>query len=83
MTNKDFAEEMTTVLEPTIAFQNEIILRENTTGDDLYFITSGVVEIFLSSARNAAYVAIGDGCYFGEVSLLLGVRRTASAKTTT
>ena len=83
VTHKNFAEEMTAALEPTIAFQNEIILRENTTGEEMYFILSGVVEIFLASAKNAAYLAIGDGCYFGEVSLLLGIRRTASAKTKT
>ena len=124
--NKDFAEEMTNAIEPTIAFNNEVIMRENTTGDEMYFINSGVVEIFVAGAKNSAYVAIGDGCvsgaegsigelpiysrkfcppslfsiillatrpqhihtthktqYFGEVSLLLGVRRTASARTKT
>lgn len=81
--NKQFTEEMTSALEPTIAFTNEIILREKTTGDEMFFINNGVVEIFMAGAQNAAYVAIGDGCYFGEVSLLLGVRRTASARTKT
>lgn len=83
VTNKEFAEEMATILEPVISFQNEIVIREKTTGDEMYFISSGVVEIFLAGANNSTYVAIGDGCYFGEVSLLLGIRRTASAKTKT
>ena len=60
--NKDFAEEMTNAIEPTIAFNNEVIMRENTTGDEMYFINSGVVEIFVAGAKNSAYVAIGDGC---------------------
>jgi hypothetical protein len=60
--NKHFAEEMVTVIEPMISFQNEIVLRENTTGDDMYFIGSGVVEIFLAGTMNSAYVVIGDGC---------------------
>lgn len=81
--NRSFSEEMTTIIEPTIAFTDEVILRENTTGEDMFFISSGVVEIFLAGAQNSAYVAIGDGCYFGEVSLLLGIRRTASARTKT
>lgn len=64
--NKDFAEEMTNAIEPTIAFNNEIIMRENTTGDEMYFINSGVVEIFVAGAKNSAYVAIGDGCVSGR-----------------
>ena len=63
--NKDFAEEMTNAIEPTIAFNNEIIMRENTTGDEMHFINSGVVEIFVAGAKNSAYVAIGDGCVSG------------------
>ena len=62
VTNKEFAEEMTAAIEPVLAFQNEIIFRENTTGDDMYFINSGVVEIFVAAAINSTYVAIGDGC---------------------
>jgi hypothetical protein len=60
--NKHFAEEMSTMIEPMISFQNEVVIRENTTGDDMYFISSGVVEIFLAGTRNSTYVAIGDGC---------------------
>ena len=60
--NKDFAEEMTNAIEPTIAFNNEVIMRENTTGDEMFFINSGVVEIFVAGSKSSAYVAIGDGC---------------------
>ena len=60
--NKYFAEEMVAALEPMISFQNEIILRENTTGGEMYFISSGVVEIFLAGSNSSSYVAIGDGC---------------------
>ena len=84
LTNKSFAEEISTVIVPTIAFTDEIILRENTVGKEMYFIQSGIVEIFIArSTDNSAYLTIGDGCYFGEVSLLLGCRRTASARTKT
>lgn len=62
VTNKEFAEEMATILEPVISFHNEVVIRENSTGDEMFFISSGVVEIFLAGAQNAAYVAIGDGC---------------------
>ena len=62
VTNKSFAEELTTVIEPMISFPNEVILRENTTGDEMFFINYGVVEIFITGAQNSVYVAIGDGC---------------------
>jgi hypothetical protein len=62
VTNKQFAEEMVTAIEPVISFQNDIVVREKTTGDEMFFISSGVVEIFLAGAQNTTYVAIGDGC---------------------
>jgi CRP-like cAMP-binding protein len=83
ITNKSFAEEMSAAIDPFISFPNEVIIRENTMGHEMYFISSGVVEIFLPGSKSASYVAIGDGCFFGEVSLLLNTKRTASARTKT
>eukprot|EP00804_Cyclotella_cryptica_P003159 CCRYP_013773-RB/>CCRYP_013773-RB protein AED:0.20 eAED:0.20 QI:2230/1/1/1/0.8/0.83/6/278/680 len=81
--NKEFAGEISCCIEPNIVFANEIIMREKTTGDEMFFIHSGVVELFVSASQLLSYVAIGDGCYFGEVSVLLGIQRTASAKSRT
>ncbi len=58
----NFAQDISCVIEPAIVFANEVIMRESTTGDEMYFISSGVVEIFVSSIKNVAYLAIGDGC---------------------
>ena len=60
--SKDFAQEIACFIEPTIVFANELIMKEQTTGDDMFFICSGVVEIFISSLKCASYLAIGDGC---------------------
>lgn len=60
--SKDFAQDIACVIEPTIVFANEVIMREQTTGDEMFFICSGVVEIFVSSFKCASYLAIGDGC---------------------
>ena len=60
--HRDFAEGISYVIEPTIVFANEVIMKEQTTGDDMFFILSGVVEIYVSSKQIASYVAIGDGC---------------------
>ena len=60
---KEFAADISSILEPTIVFANEVILREGQTGDEMFFICSGVVEIFVSgSGQVASYVSIGDGC---------------------
>lgn len=60
--NADFAGEISCCIEPNIVFANEIIMKEKTTGDDMFFIHSGVVEIFVTSSQFSSYVAIGDGC---------------------
>jgi len=60
--NRDFAQDIACVIEPTMVFANEVIMREQTTGDEMFFIGSGVVEIFISSSKSASYLAIGDGC---------------------
>ncbi len=68
VTNRNFAEELIAVIEPVMTFEDEVVFREDTTGEEMYFINSGVVEIYLSGLRNIEYVAIGDGCVSGTVS---------------
>lgn len=81
--HKFFAEELATVIESTIAFTDEVLMKERTVGEEMYFINSGVVDIYLDEDKKRIYCTIGDGCFFGEVSILLGIRRTASVKTRT
>ena len=78
--NEVFALEVATKLNIDIIFENEVVVRENMSGSEIFFIFSGVIEIYLESAADLTYVAIGDGCYFGEVSVMLGCKRTASAR---
>ena len=68
--NADFAGEISCCIEPNIVFANETIMREKTTGDDMFFIHSGVVEIFVASSQFSSYVAIGDGCVSSKHSHL-------------
>jgi hypothetical protein len=68
--NRGFAEEISTMIEPMIVFDNEVIIRERTTGDELFFISSGVVEIFITHKdKVVSYIAIGDGCVSGFILL--------------
>lgn len=117
-TGNGFISSLATSLTPMVAFQDDIIIEEGTTGDSMFFISSGKILIYVeeftkedtpipnsnsSSKRvpkprgNSSTVSEDDswlapklvpiasisaGSFFGEVSLVLPVRRTASAKAT-
>ena len=56
-----------------------IICRENDPGDAFYIILSGSVEVF--SEQTGKYIATRSaGEFFGEMSLLMGIPRTASVR---
>ena len=59
-----------------------IILHEGTTGDAFYIVSKGVVEIVLPRPNQSDVVAaqLGPGQYFGEMQLLHGQKRSASAR---
>ena len=59
-----------------------MILQEGTTGDAFYIVTKGMVEIVLQRPNQSDVVAVqlGPGQYFGEMQLLQGQKRSASAR---
>ena len=60
---------------------NEICV-ENSPGDEMYLIRSGQVKIKKQFDEDEMDLAIlGDGDFFGEMALLLGGNRTATALT--
>jgi small-conductance mechanosensitive channel len=59
---------------------NSIIVRENEPGDSFYIILSGSIEVF-SERANKHLTTLQAGDFFGELSLLLGIRRTATVRT--
>ncbi|MGK7872692.1 MAG: mechanosensitive ion channel domain-containing protein [Xenococcaceae cyanobacterium] len=59
---------------------DQIICRENDPGDSFYIILSGSVEVF--SEKTGKYIATRSaGEFFGEMSLLMDIPRTASVRT--
>ncbi len=59
---------------------DQIVCEENTPGDSFYIILRGSVEIF--SKRVEQYIAtLNEGEFFGEMSLLLGIPRSATVRT--
>ncbi|MGP1387445.1 MAG: mechanosensitive ion channel domain-containing protein [Thainema sp.] len=60
---------------------SELIFREGDPGDAFYVILSGQVEV-LAERLQKRLTILEAGQFFGEVSLLLGIPRTATVRTT-
>ena len=58
---------------------SDLIFREDDPGNAFYVILSGSVEIFVEKLQKRLTV-LQPGQFFGEVSLLLGIPRTATAR---
>jgi len=59
----------------------EIIFRENDAGDRMYVILEGQVSIFksIAASSNRLLITLQKGDFFGEMALLEGLPRSASA----
>ncbi|KAJ8967633.1 hypothetical protein NQ314_002752 [Rhamnusium bicolor] len=66
-------------LVPEIYLPNDIIVKCGTSGDSMYFLSSGTVAVYARSGKEICHLQ--DGAYFGEISLILkGEKRTATVK---
>lgn len=94
--NHAFIDNLVTKLRgPLICFPKEVIFYEGTMGHRMYFIYSGVIGIYSAHATDeededvevtgmgSIIAAISNGCYFGEVAMLMKCRRTAAARSET
>jgi len=61
--------------------EGEYICREDEPGDAFYVILAGSVEIYVEKI-NKFLTNLSAGAFFGELSLLLGIPRTATVRTT-
>ncbi|MUG91089.1 mechanosensitive ion channel [Scytonema sp. UIC 10036] len=58
---------------------SEVLFRENDPGDAFYIILSGAVEVYVEKI-NKHLTNLQAGKFFGEISLMLGIPRTASIR---
>ena len=60
--------------------KNSLFMREDTEGNEMFFIASGRVRIYRSGDRGKEFTLafLDEGDFFGEIALLTGSRRTAN-----
>ncbi|MBI1239853.1 MAG: cyclic nucleotide-binding domain-containing protein [Alphaproteobacteria bacterium] len=71
--------EITQILRSRTARAGEVIAEGGTAADGMYFITSGEVELALQHST----ITLGDGDFFGELSLFGAMRRGGTATAVT
>ncbi|MBZ8183277.1 mechanosensitive ion channel domain-containing protein [Oscillatoria salina] len=59
--------------------ESEILFREDDPGDAFYIVLSGAVEVYVEKI-NKHLTILKKGAFFGELSLVLGIPRTASVR---
>jgi len=80
--NEDFLREIVLLLEPRIYMPGDVIFREGEPGDAMYFVSSGMVEVYSESDPSLDSILLGEGSHFGEIALTGQASRTRSVRTT-
>ena len=75
-----FVREAIQMLKPLIYLPEDYIIRQGEYGDCMYFLSSGEIEVLVNDKQVAK---LGPGSTFGETSLLIGEKRSASIHTLT
>jgi monovalent cation:H+ antiporter-2, CPA2 family len=65
--------ELLTLFKPRSAAPGERVIRAGDLGNEMFFISSGAVEVSIPGKK----IHLGPGDFFGEMALLTGGRRTA------
>ncbi len=60
-------------------YPSQVLFKEGDPGDAFYIVLSGSVEVFVEKI-NKHLTNLGAGKFFGELSLMLGIPRTASVR---
>jgi len=66
-------------LEPVITQPGGYLVTAGDAPDGIYFIASGTVEV-ISADGDTVHATLGAGEYFGDLTLMLGERRSASVR---
>ncbi|XP_068704187.1 uncharacterized protein [Montipora foliosa] len=69
--------------KPVYFLSNEYVVRKGDMGQEMYFVHRGVVEVVSEHAEPIVIHVLGEGSFFGEISMALSCPRIASVRTQT
>jgi glucose-6-phosphate 1-dehydrogenase len=76
-----FLHNLSMMLRPVVCSPGDMVIQQGETGREMYFICRGQVEVLDGAGRRLS--VLGEGEYFGEMSLLLAQPRNASVRAVT
>ncbi|XP_067951844.1 potassium/sodium hyperpolarization-activated cyclic nucleotide-gated channel 1-like [Watersipora subatra] len=76
--DESFVTDVITKLQFEMFQPSDIIIKEGTKGDRMFFIQEGLIEILTDEGK--IVTRLGDGSYFGEICLLTKKCRTATVR---
>jgi CRP-like cAMP-binding protein len=75
--------ELSAICHEKPATANDVIIKQNTTGNEMYIVAAGSVEVFIEGLSNArSLVVLGKGQVIGEMALIDQGYRSASVRAT-
>ncbi|KAJ3042632.1 Kinesin-like protein kif27 [Rhizophlyctis rosea] len=74
-----FEQRLRKLMAPKVFLKDEMIIRKNDVGREMYFLVKGRVEV-LSGDLQRCYNVIDKGSFFGELGVLYDIPRTASVR---
>ncbi len=80
--DKLFISNLMSIMNPTVCSSGDMIIKEGSYGQQMYFLVKGCVEITGGTGKNGKklkqYIVLREGAFFGELSLLLNTKRSAT-----
>ncbi len=73
----EFIREIALQMRPVVFMPGDFVYKAGEQGNDMYFITRGMIEVI---ANGAVQATLKEGDFFGEISLVLSQPRTASIR---
>lgn len=79
--NKDFVLHIVSLLAPLFVGPGETLYSEGEVALEMFFLVKGVVEIVADiDGAEVQCAVMREGSYFGELALLMGIRRSTTAR---
>ncbi|MDR3547166.1 MAG: cyclic nucleotide-binding domain-containing protein [Candidatus Pacebacteria bacterium] len=78
LSESSFIIAMVNQLKPIICLFGDYIVRRGEMADSMYFLKKGLIRVLCADDENVTLAYLGEGCYFGEIGVLLTGKRSAS-----